>query len=850
MERAFISARPRNRHARRVFKLAGLAIIFGVLVAFSLISNYRNTGHFIADGVDDQVFTFDGIEEQKADSFDFSSFDSSKCDDGFPKEVNTTEMKCRFVTETCKSDRLIDYLHFRYCTLGNNTAAVIFGMALIFVWLLVLFYMLSQAAESHFCPMLSEISSALRMSPDLAGMSILAFGNGAPDVFSSIAAFQHDNVGVLIGEMLGAGAFITHVIVGAIGVSAHVKLRAYPFIRDLACYLLGLAFVLLLLIDGSLHIWEASMFLVFYFIYLGVAIVIHVVEVKRGKASVVTKGGKNKDESTASLLGNEYVVEAGEATLIAPDETPAEPTRGRRRALSVHITEVPVYEPPELATAIHPVPTAAGTTTTTTTTTTEFLTPGGDQHEHRHHSRDRARSVSPGARLNESEAASLRKVFEQIKQEEDEEAASAEEEVPELALPSTEFSVQANDQVKASPSKTTHKTDANKDAPKKKTSERRIHELKGLSEIRFIASSAAVVLLPRPGVELRRRYDDIEVLRERQRHLFRNGILNVVKDWKEGGTGDLQAPSSSTNTSDKPENTKSKVLEGDNDSADLMDRRPSLLQRFKDYVQWDEMGKFGRVVYILMLPISILMHITVPHPEDESYNKWLLAFSTSLSPLIIFWALDLYEGKYMWIAILASLVLFIGLGIVIALFASPNGLPRWLQFVFIFWGFVTSMMWIYYTADEIVSLLQSLSEIFSLSPTIMGLTLLAWGNCIGDFVADMTVSNQGYPEMGIAATYGGPLFNLLIGMGLGGSLAAVEDNKVPTPLNDMMLIDFIYLLSALTISLIVIPVRRFVVDKYIGAMLLVGYIVFMTLSILVETDIIRLLPHHHHSSSE
>ena len=108
----------------------------------------------------------------------FPDFDSDKCDDGLPEGNFTTEEKCYFYSKLCPDDRMINYLEFRYCTLGDNLAAIIFGMALIVVWLLTLFYMLSQAAESHFCPMLSEISSALRMSPDLAGMSILAFGNG------------------------------------------------------------------------------------------------------------------------------------------------------------------------------------------------------------------------------------------------------------------------------------------------------------------------------------------------------------------------------------------------------------------------------------------------------------------------------------------------------------------------------------------------------------------------------------------------------------------------------------------------------------------------------------------------
>tara|TARA_R110002050_G_scaffold184639_2_gene318263 strand:- start:489 stop:689 length:201 start_codon:yes stop_codon:yes gene_type:complete len=48
----------------------------------------------------------------------------------------------------------------------------------------------------------------------------------------------------------------------------------------------------------------------------------------------------------------------------------------------------------------------------------------------------------------------------------------------------------------------------------------------------------------------------------------------------------------------------------------------------------------------------------------------------------------------------------------------------------------------------------------------MGLTILAWGNSVGDMVADITVAKKGFPSMALAATYGGPLFNLLLGFGI------------------------------------------------------------------------------------
>jgi sodium/potassium/calcium exchanger 6 len=42
----------------------------------------------------------------------------------------------------------------------------------------------------YFAPTLELICEKLKVAPDVAGITFLAFGNGAPDVFSTIAAFS------------------------------------------------------------------------------------------------------------------------------------------------------------------------------------------------------------------------------------------------------------------------------------------------------------------------------------------------------------------------------------------------------------------------------------------------------------------------------------------------------------------------------------------------------------------------------------------------------------------------------------------------------------------------------------
>lgn len=55
---------------------------------------------------------------------------------------------------------------------------------------------------------------------------------------------------------------------------------------------------------------------------------------------------------------------------------------------------------------------------------------------------------------------------------------------------------------------------------------------------------------------------------------------------------------------------------------------------------------------------------------------------------------------------------------------------------------------------------------FSLALAILGLTVLAVGNSVGDWVADTAVARAGKPAMGVASCFGSPLLNDVLGLGI------------------------------------------------------------------------------------
>ena len=99
------------------------------------------------------------------------------------------------------------------------------------MWLMYLFAMIGISADSFFVPCLDWISKALKISENIAGetfvrkviselkgVTFVALGNGAPDIFGAMAAFTSataESSSLAIGALLGAGAFIRLLVTGA-----------------------------------------------------------------------------------------------------------------------------------------------------------------------------------------------------------------------------------------------------------------------------------------------------------------------------------------------------------------------------------------------------------------------------------------------------------------------------------------------------------------------------------------------------------------------------------------------------------------------------------------------------------
>uniref|UniRef100_A0A8C9VR04 Solute carrier family 8 member B1 n=1 Tax=Scleropages formosus TaxID=113540 RepID=A0A8C9VR04_SCLFO len=266
--------------------------------------------------------------------------------------------------------------------------------------------------------------------------------------------------------------------------------------------------------------------------------------------------------------------------------------------------------------------------------------------------------------------------------------------------------------------------------------------------------------------------------------------------------------------------------------------------------KWRRKPWYWRALKVVKIPMEVLLVLTVPvvdpDKEDRNWRRPLNCLHLLTGPLVC--VLTFNSGKYglfyiqgefpVW-ALTLAVGSFLGL---IVFCSTVNDRPPRYHFLFALLGFLVSAMWINTAASEVVSLLRTLGVVFSLSNTVLGLTLLAWGNSIGDCFSDITIARQGYPRMAISACFGGIIFNMVFGVGLGCLLQMFTHDNV-VKLEPEGLLGWVLagaLGCSLAISFVLVPLQRFHLSRAYGFFLLVFYAVFLLVALLTEFGKIRM----------
>ena len=132
--------------------------------------------------------------------------------------------------------------------------------------------MLGIGASDFFCPNLATIATVLGLDENVAGVTLLAVGNGSPDVFATFSAMKAHSGSLAVGELLGAASFIVSVVVGAMCTIKPFHVNPRPFLRDVGFFTVAVALLLWILHDGKIRKWEAGILVALYIVYVATVV--------------------------------------------------------------------------------------------------------------------------------------------------------------------------------------------------------------------------------------------------------------------------------------------------------------------------------------------------------------------------------------------------------------------------------------------------------------------------------------------------------------------------------------------------------------------------------------------------
>ncbi|KAK1699456.1 hypothetical protein QYE76_016153 [Lolium multiflorum] len=240
------------------------------------------------------------------------------------------------------------------------------------------------------------------------------------------------------------------------------------------------------------------------------------------------------------------------------------------------------------------------------------------------------------------------------------------------------------------------------------------------------------------------------------------------------------------------------------------------------------------------MPLYLPRRLTIPDIAGHRWRKPYAVASAALAPVLVATtftsrsaaAASFDHGHGVGI-LLASAFLGLLLAALAASTTDAGSAPRsrrhrvpWLAA-----GFLMSVLWAYTLARELVALLVAIGYMVGVDSGVLGVTVLAWGDSLGDLVCNVAMATHGGPggaQTAVSACYAGPLFNTVVGLGLSLTLAAGAQYPAPftIPADGAVYETVVFLFAGLAWALLVVPARGMRLGRLYGVGLIVIYLCF------------------------
>ena len=651
---------------------------------------------------------------------------------------NNAKDACDYLRNCSYEYDYFNLLTFNYCLAGNRQYIT---WPLIIVVLLLCFYFLSTSVDEYVSGIVGRISVKLNMSQNLAGLTLLAFGNQVADITVAIVSGGEEEGGIeaSLSTILGADSLVIgFVMPTVIFLGNGVIVKGQNFTRDLLTYLIALILIF------SLGIFLRKLNLLYGFIIFGlyivyVALCIVMENIENNKKNKYLKKERNENESVEQDDHNSFKVK-----LFADDEEKyAEDNIKKNDNDSIEEVE--------------------------------------NDDEEEDEDKDKENGEEKKEEKKEEEKKDEEKKEEEKKEEEKKEEEKKEEDKKDEEKEEKEEKKE-DEKVKE------NRDDINNEDDK--------NEKGNESGENKNEDSKDVTMKLEKEIEKREKKKKKKVKKEKKK---KEDKKNKDKDKDENVSDDIDI------LSDKMSLIEDMVSLGGNDlfnindfindkyylkkSGEALQRQTSILIKEKHLVynrlhyiikkyylnnkkeKWSELSIFKKIIRIFVeFPLNLVRDLTTPPFEKEKWKKEFFA----LMPLSISLCLSLFFGLFKYYIKFPHFI-FISLYYTISVFicyklykkSYRGSLPK-CEWVLLISALIMSMIWIYTITKILVQMIIDSQYLlpFEVSRSFLIMTVLAVGNALPDFLIDCTLSRSGYAEMALSGTIGSPVFSLLFGFGL------------------------------------------------------------------------------------
>lgn len=240
---------------------------------------------------------------------------------------------------------------------------------------------------------------------------------------------------------------------------------------------------------------------------------------------------------------------------------------------------------------------------------------------------------------------------------------------------------------------------------------------------------------------------------------------------------------------------------------------------------------------VLTFPLLFLLNILIPvyskelevdsfkHKNLINFKKTLFIIQLCILPVFFHYLLFF---KYPIIIMPLSILILLALHLILR-----NSQNYTIPIV----GFASSILLIITTSSYLITILKNIGVIFRISESLLGLTILALGNSMGDLISNLTLAELDLSVIGINACFGSPLLYILVGIGINGIVVNIQDRAqyMALKIDTNFKMSSFGLVMMLVFYAIVIPLNGWYIDRKIGLVGVLWWGIITGINVYLET---------------